>query len=120
MKRWIVLAAVFTFLSGAIIASGCQPSNTVSTNAMLTSNQDSATNCTICSNCSVAGQTYNCNDNDERNAYLTACTANCEYNGKTYDCTTPLGFTSFWSAFGCDMCMQACEGADSENSNTND
>ena len=116
MKRWMILTAVFAFLGGAIVASGCQPSNMVST-------QNSAaetTNCTLCNNCSIAGQTYNCNDSDERNAYIAACTSNCEYNGKTYDCTTPLGFTSFWGAFGCDMCMQACEGADSENSNTND
>ena len=123
IRRWAILTAIFTFLGGAIVASGCQPSNTASTNNLLATSQDETTNCDVCNNCSVAGKSYNCNNEDERNAYIGACTANCEYNGKVYDCTTATGLTLFWCAlgtdFGCQMC-QGCLNGGGENSSTSD
>ena len=119
IKRWAILTAVFVFLGGAIVASGCQTNNTASTNNMLTTSQDGTTDCELCNNCSVAGKTYDCNNPDERNEYINTCTSNCDYNGRRYDCTTPLGCAGFWTAFGCNVCMQICSGNGDENSNAN-
>ena len=115
IKRWVLLTALFAVLGGTIVASGCQTTNTASTaNA---GGASSDTDCMLCYNCTVAGQTYNCNDPDGRSEYIDACMANCEFNGKVYDCTTPLGCMGFWSAITCNMCMQVCEGADDSGNN---
>lgn len=111
IKRWMILTAVFAVLAGSIAASGCQTSNTASTANAGGSSNNTTNDCIACSNCTVAGQSYNCNDPDQCDAYIVACTANCEFNGKTYNCTTLGGCISFWGTFACDMCLQTCKGA---------
>ena len=126
IKRWMILTTVFVVLASSIIVSGCQTSPTASTNKEDIVHEELCSNMCydMCDDCSVAGKSYNCNTPEGRSDYFDACISNYDYNGKTYNCKTLGGCISFWGTcacdIACDMCMQVCEGADSENSNAND
>ena len=81
IKRWMVLTAIFSALGGAIVVSGCQPSNTVSTNNTLMSNTTvNISNCTqdcmqACVDSCVECSTVGCQD----------CINTCFYTCGSFD-----------------------------------
>ena len=53
IKRWVILTALFAVLGGTIVASGCQTTNTASTNNTLTAGS-SLSDCIIsCTNACI-------------------------------------------------------------------